>query len=146
MAKKFKTLYIETEVTDPRSRLRKGLSSNSNDSVGPLVYGDTVNYNIILMTNGAIDTTLSGVDSSTVTASFGDPNTPFVTQTNWYMSGSWGYTGSIHLSSSLLSASLASSTNDYDQMLFEVQTTDTGSGDRSTVLQTTVQIYKEVID
>lgn len=149
MAEKYKDYYIET-TTGPRNALKSAMGTSNSvrvvrDSSG--VYGDTLNINLIMMTNGVTDTDLSGAEDYAITASVGKAGgNDWCTTSNWYVSSSYGYTGSLVLSSSYLSASLASQSGDVDDCLLEVQFTHTGSGATKTYLQTPFQVIKEVID
>lgn len=147
MAEKFKTIYIETLNTNPRTALRSTLGSNSYaKAMDSVVYGDTMNLNIILLNNGSIDNDISGAPDYFLTASIGEAGTEaYVESADWYQSGSYGYTGSLALSSALMSASLAASADDFVPLLFQVKLQNTASNARTTYLQTTLYVNKDVM-
>lgn len=147
MAEKFKSIYIETLNTHPRTSLKSGLGSTAYaKAMDAVVYGDTMNLNLILMNDGVVDDDISGAPDYFVSASVGLPFNDYVEVTDWYASGSYGYTGSIPLTSSELSASLAASADDFVSLLFQVRLEHTASHARKTYLQSTIYVFKDVAD
>jgi hypothetical protein len=144
MADKFSTLYIET-TRGARTALVRSTGSNPvGVQLNPIVSGDTVNLNLILLTDGAIDTDISGKTNFTIKAGFGQSGgTTYATSSNWYVSSSIGYTGSINTNTAAMSSSLIG--NEAITALFEVEMINTDTNSRKTYLQTPVQIYGEVI-
>lgn len=149
---KFENLYIET-TRGPRTALVRNTGSNPvTANINPVIWGDSANYNIYLLSNGSIDYTLSGAPGYTVRAGFGVVGgTSYATSSNWVATSSVSasisqsayYTGSVDTNTTSLSSSLIG--NDSINALFEVELLNTTTNRRRTYLQSPTQIYNQII-
>lgn len=75
-------------------------NASTDDSKLTFVAGDKVGIGIVFLTGTSIDTTMAtGSNPKYLNLSIGTvgADAPTTSVTSWYLSGSWGYTGSLNL-------------------------------------------------
>lgn len=142
------TLYVDTSKAPNANPVLSLANNNPDDSVLSFVSGDKVPVNIVFVNGGDYDTSVvvTGSSSSSYYLAIGTPTgtTPYTSTTRFYISQSWGITGSIDLSVGGVTGSF-SSTDDYIDPTMQLSIYNpSGSANRRTVMLKKVRIYNAV--
>jgi hypothetical protein len=141
MSTKYLNLYVDTDK-NPRNSLVRSISNSTPKQIDPFVYGDTINTNVIFITNNVIDETVSNADTE-VTTQIGDYGQSILCNGNNYLfSASYGFTGSIGVNTTELSQSLG--TSKFINTVFAVKTLNLVTGEYKTYLTTPLVIWNGV--
>lgn len=141
MSTKYLNLYVDTDK-NPRNSLVRSISNSTPKQIDPFVYGDTINTNVIFITNNVIDETVSNADTE-VTTQIGDYGQSILCSgTNYLFSASYGFTGSIGVNTTELSQSLG--TSKFINTVFAVKTLNLVTGEYKTYLTTPLVIWNGV--
>ena len=131
------TIYIDTSKS-PRTSLIRSL-----DSTTPAQMLDVVSGDVMPLTIRFSDSTVVSSSVTQLTASIGlYSGGTYCSSSNWFLSSSWGVTGSIFLSSSALNSALGSSES--VTATFTVKVSDRRYGSVNTYLLTPITIWKNI--
>lgn len=138
------TLYVDptkSALTNPI--VFSGGNGSTNDEILSFVYSDQLKTCVSFVEGTALSTTYNA-SGYAVTMSLGTKggSSPYVTQSNWYLSASYGFTSSFNLSGSAFLASLG--TEDYGKYTLQLTMAQTGSNYRKTIMLRDIVVYNPV--
>lgn len=111
-------LYIDTSLDPKHSLVESG--SVTSTQLNSMSHNEKNDYTIIFTNNGVIDTGVSGVADTSLKIAIATKDIVYATSSNWYVSSSYGYTGSLDLTNATaLSSSVHG--NDYVNCTFVVR-------------------------
>jgi hypothetical protein len=135
-------LYIDVSKNCRNSLVNSG--STAISELNSIVYGDTLEYELVFVNGNILDPTLN--TNSFITTSIGQFGLPvFASSSLWYPSASYSYTGSINTNTTAMSQSIVASAavkQDYSPCKFQVKVTNNGK--TQTYLQTSVNVFNSI--
>jgi len=134
--------YIDKSKNPRYNPIVSDANGQTDDSKLTFVAGDKLDVGVVFVDNNGIDTTMAtGSNKKYLDLAIGSVgvDSPLTNVTNWYLSSSYGYTGSLNLLP--LTASVGTS----DSVNLTMQLVVTGStGTKQTVLLRSVTILNPV--
>jgi hypothetical protein len=104
--------YIDISKSPLNSLVQSTNSTTPQNLNNVAILGDLITIGLVFTNNGAIDIGLSGVAGTRLTASIGSVTEGVLVQNvNWYVSSSYGFTGSLNYGDNRLTASMSTSAN-----------------------------------
>ena len=139
--------YIDTRKSALQNPVLSVTNTTMDDSGLSFVSGDKIPIVIQFTNNGTLDTSLAttGSNSSSYFMAIGDKGatTPYTSTTNFFISHSWGITGSLDLSTGGITGSFAGADDIAATLQFSVYT-PSGSNNRTTYMLRNISLYNAV--
>lgn len=136
--------YIDKTKNPKANPLLSPSNTSTDDSKLTFVGGDKVGIGVVFLTGNDIDVTMAtGSIPKYLNLSLGTVglDNPMAQVTNWYLSSSWGYTGSLDLATAAVTSSLTGTR--YTEPTMQLIVSGSG-GSRQTVMLRKVNLLNPV--